>query len=91
MLVPVSFCSYINHGHKEQANTRLERPLWVNGKWRVGLYAIRRIEEGEEILYDYGQQPNPPPFMQRKKSQFTRDCRSSSSVSSASSLESVRV
>ena len=35
-------------------------PLLIRGEWRVGFYAIVDIKEGTELLYDYGQQPNPP-------------------------------
>jgi hypothetical protein len=39
----------------------------VDGKWRVGLLALRDLVVGEEILMEYGDQPNPPAFMRRRK------------------------
>lgn len=44
---------YINHS-STHTNCRYWRPLLVRGKWRVGFVATRDIEEGEELLYDYG-------------------------------------
>ncbi|KAH9481931.1 Histone-lysine N-methyltransferase EZH2 [Psilocybe cubensis] len=43
---------YMNHSVKA-ANCHT-RVMMVNGEHRIGVYAARRIEEGEELLIDYG-------------------------------------
>ena len=58
-----SYGRLINHSRQALANLRSHTPLLVRGKWRVGLYASRDIEKGEELSYDYGDQPNKPKFM----------------------------
>ena len=35
-------------------NLKPGRPLFVRGKWRVGMVAVKDIVEGEELTYDYG-------------------------------------
>ena len=42
----------INHSTK--GNIKLGKPLHLRGKWRIGFVAIRDIEIGEELTYDYG-------------------------------------
>ncbi len=39
----------------------------------VGLYASRNIEVGEELTYDYGDQPDKPYFMRRIKVRITHN------------------
>lgn len=34
-------------------NLKPGRPLHVRGKWRVGLVAVKDVEDGEELTYDY--------------------------------------
>ena len=46
---------YINHVPRG-GNLKLMGPYYIRGKWRVGFIAIRDIEEGEELCYDYGEQ-----------------------------------
>lgn len=50
---------YINHARGKTANCKYHPPLRVRGKWRVGFYAIRDINPGEELLYDYGIRSEP--------------------------------
>ncbi len=50
-----SFGRYINHASRNLVNIRMHAPLMVRKKWRVGFYATRKIEIGEELAYDYGQ------------------------------------
>ena len=57
----------INHSRSATANLRLHIPLLVRGKWSVGMYAARDIAVGEELSYDYGDQPDKPDFMRRYK------------------------
>lgn len=57
----------INHQPSHKANLRLHPPIFLNNKWRVGLYAARDIKAGEELSYDYGRQPDPPDFMRLRK------------------------
>lgn len=61
-----SWGRYINHSPPSMANIRPFRPLMVRGKWRVGFTAVRDICVGEELLYSYGQQANPPDWMKIK-------------------------
>lgn len=56
-----SWGRYINHSSRP--NLKKNPPLMVNKKWRVAFLALRDIEEGEELLYDYGKQANPPNWM----------------------------
>lgn len=49
-----SYARLINHGNYKEANIRPHRPLMVDGRWRLGFYALRNISAGEELLYDYG-------------------------------------
>lgn len=61
-----NFCSmgrYLNHSHSRKANVRLHTPLLLNNKWRVGIYAIRDIQVGDELCYDYGEEKNKPGWM----------------------------
>lgn len=57
---------YINHAVPSNANIKMFKPLLIKGKWRVGFVAIRDIRKGEELLYDYGVQPNPPTWLRRR-------------------------
>ena len=43
---------YMNHA--QQPNAALSKPFLVRGRWRVGFYAIRNIEVGHEVVWDYG-------------------------------------
>jgi hypothetical protein len=61
-----SWGRYFNHAPVSSANLKMHAPLNVNGKWRVAFMAIRDIKKGEELLYDYGQQPHPPDWMKRR-------------------------
>lgn len=45
---------------------RLMPPVKVNGEWRVGMVSTKYIYTGEEILYDYGRQPNAPEWLRRR-------------------------
>lgn len=62
-----SFGRLINHGLPCEVNTKPHRPLRINGEWRVGFYALRDINEGEELLYDYGKHPHQPEWMDRRR------------------------
>ena len=44
---------YTNHVTKG-ANLKPMKPVYVRGKWRVGFLALREIQVGEELCYDYG-------------------------------------
>lgn len=61
-----SFGRLLNQGSRT-ANIKMHTSLLIWGKWRVGFYALRDIEEGEELLYEYGRQPNMPDFMRIHK------------------------
>ena len=43
---------YINHIARG-GNVRLNRPFFIRGKWHIGFLAIRHINVGEELAYDY--------------------------------------
>ena len=62
-----SFGRYINHARAREANLKLHPPLLIRGKRRVGLYATKPIPMGEELAYDYGDQPNKLDFMKLHK------------------------
>ncbi|KAF8162122.1 hypothetical protein BJ912DRAFT_915191 [Pholiota molesta] len=42
---------YINHSARANCDTAV---VLVNGEHRIGVYAARRLEEGEELFIDYG-------------------------------------
>lgn len=65
---------YINHGIKE-ANLKPHPPVFVSGKYRVGFLATKDIKAGEELLYDYGQQPKAPSWLRRKPQKLVDDVR----------------
>ena len=44
---------FVNDGEGPQANCTV-RKLVVNGKPALALFAIRNIQVGEQLLYDYG-------------------------------------
>ena len=44
---------YINHMTRG-ANVKPANPQYIRGKWRVFFLALRDVEEGEELCYDYG-------------------------------------
>ena len=56
-----SWGRYINRSARP--NLKTHPPLMINGKWRVAFLALQDIDEGQELLYDYGKQPNPPEWM----------------------------
>ncbi len=58
-----SFGRLINHSRPASVCLRLHSPLYMRGKRRVGLYSCRDIEKGEELSFDYGDQPHKPDFM----------------------------
>lgn len=62
-----SWARYINHGPGKHANLKMFRPLQIQGKWRVAFLAIRDIEEGDQLLFDYGKQTHPPNWMRGRK------------------------
>ena len=43
---------YINHA--QRPNAKVTRPFKIRGKWRVGFLAVRDIEKGDEVVWDYG-------------------------------------
>ena len=47
------FGRLVNHGKGKEQNCRM-RIIDVDGKPYLCLFAIKNIEKGEEILYDYG-------------------------------------
>lgn len=55
---------YINHS--SNPNLKLYRPLMIKGKWRVGFIAVKNIERGDNLYYDYGQQKGAPLWLQRR-------------------------
>ena len=67
------FGRYLNHA-SSGGNARYWRPLFVRGKWRVGFVAVRDIQKGDEITYDYGVRgltwmaPSPVKLDRTKKS-----------------------
>ena len=48
-----SYGRYINHS-RAQPNLKPSTPVLVRGKLRVGFLSLRRINPGEELLWDYG-------------------------------------
>ena len=44
---------YINHA-KRGVNCRPYPPLFIRGKYRVGFIALKDIQEGDELFWDYG-------------------------------------
>lgn len=62
-----SWGRYINHGFSPGANIRLMPPVKISDKWRVGFISTRQIMEGEELLYEYGQQSNAPDWLKKTK------------------------
>ena len=54
---------YINHS--ATPNLKMWKPLLMRGKWRVGFLAMRDIQKGEELTYNYGKQKNPPDWMNK--------------------------
>lgn len=40
--------------HAQQGNAKLTSPMYVRGKWRIGFISIRNIEEGDEVVWNYG-------------------------------------
>ena len=55
-LAPRDYCSYvllINTGSGDDNNCRSLR-CFFHGQPRVIVYTIRKIEAGEQLLYDYG-------------------------------------
>lgn len=58
-----SWGRYFNHSPAASANLKMHAPLMINSKWRVAFLAMRDINKGEELLYDYGQQSHPPDWM----------------------------
>lgn len=53
--------------HSPRPNLKLHKPLRVRGKWRMALLAVRDIDPGEEVMFDYGKQPSPPDWMRGRK------------------------
>ena len=43
---------YLNHA--KSPNATLTQPIHVCGKWRIGFLAIRDINIGDEVVWDYG-------------------------------------
>ena len=39
--------------HVQKLNTKLSRPYHVWGKWRIEFVAVRDIEAGDEVMWDY--------------------------------------
>ena len=66
-----SFGRLINHGLPCEVNIKPHIPVKVGGKWKIGFYALRDIQNGEELLYDYGKQPNQPHWMDRRRNTDT--------------------
>lgn len=48
---------YINHASQAENGLNCKAvPLWVNGEHRIKFVALRDIDAGEELLFDYGKQ-----------------------------------
>lgn len=45
---------YMNCGRGPSINVKLHPPLFVKGKRRITVVAVRDIARGEELLWDYG-------------------------------------
>ena len=52
----------INHSSKPNLVAKAAR---IDQVLRIGFLALRPIDAGDELTYSYGNQRNPPPWMQR--------------------------
>jgi hypothetical protein len=59
------FGVYANHSI--YPNSRLCLPVYVQGKWRIGLMAVRDISENEEITWNYSDRNKDIPWLSGKK------------------------
>ena len=67
-----SWGRYMNHS--ATPNLKMQPAVMIRGKWRVGFTALFDIKKGEELLYDYGRQKDPPDWMKRKVVQLAIKC-----------------
>ena len=58
--------------HSRSPNLKLSRPLYVRDKWRIALLALREIQPGDEVTYDYGAR-NLEWLLKRRKKAEKRD------------------
>ena len=40
--------------HAQHVNAEVTRPVFARGKWRIGFMAVRDIDFGDEVVWDYG-------------------------------------
>ena len=53
----------INHSSRPNLRPKVAR---VYGELRLGFLALRPINAGEQLFYNYGSQPHPPPWLSRR-------------------------
>ncbi len=47
----------MNHAPSSQATARPFKALILGGQWRLGFVAAQDLQPGEELVWDYGVQP----------------------------------
>ena len=55
---------YMNHS--TTPNVKVNRPMCVRGKWRLAMTALREIQEGEELMWHYGDRSSSLDWMKGK-------------------------
>jgi hypothetical protein len=68
----VSKMRYVNHSSHGYENA-YARIKYVRGNYRIGLYALRYINSGEEILFDYRIQYGQPYWLIRYNNQYGKN------------------
>ena len=55
----------LNHAPPRKATAKPTKPLFIKGKWRVGVVAARDLQMGEELTWDYGCPPQGQQWLMR--------------------------